>query len=616
METIYSTIRKEVKDFIDNQIEVVPGYYFNQYETIKRCHLYLNNRFEDNSKYVGRDKLFFNIVNHRKDAAARFLNLDTKDIRLMPQHPTHKVATMLLQYELKNWLKKNKFDQLLNQLADELPSFGSVVIEKIGKDPRITDLRRLFLDPTAKDIRSSRFVTVKHYLTISDLRKKVSEGWDSAKIEKIIERHKDKQSEAPVSYEQDGQINQMASSPFIEIYTRFGEVDGKLLNQKGKRIVAFAVVACPLDFTTDKEQIKEEGEILYITPWNKPFPYYDFHYRKTYGRWLGVGVVEDLFDAQTRKNEIANQKRVAGELSWMQIFQTADPTVFSNVLENLLPGAIIKTKQPNSLQRVDMSSNQNLSFFQVEDQTYDNLADRLSFANDLVSGQQIAASTPATNAVIQNNNATSQFLMKRQNVANKMREFILESVLPTAVKDLSQEHVVHYMGDRESLQELDELLLTAYWNDEFKKNVLEGDGLIDAMGLEQQQEVKKQELRALGPERWYKTKEKMYNDVEFEFDIMVDNEQEDVAAIASNTLQFATLISSNQAAMEDPVFALLLSESMERYGIDPGKIEMAMAKRKALPQPEMPGMPGQPQAGPVDPAQLQALNQVNNQVTQ
>ena len=86
-DNIFAQIRKEQWDFMFNWIQIVPGYPFNQYWNIKRCHLYLNSKFEDSSQYNNRDKLFFNIVLPPCEVAMRMLNLDTKDIRLWPLEP-------------------------------------------------------------------------------------------------------------------------------------------------------------------------------------------------------------------------------------------------------------------------------------------------------------------------------------------------------------------------------------------------------------------------------------------------------------------------------------------------------------------------------------------------
>ncbi len=162
MDNIYGTIRGEIDDFMYNSIEVVPGYIFNQYDTIKRAHLYLNSRFLDNTLYQNREKIFYNITKYRRDIAAKFLNIDTKDIRLWELNPKSKWSTFLLEKELQLWMKRNKVGKLLNEIAVEAPSFGSVVLRKTKKGASMVDLRRLFLDPTVETIQKSRFVTVKH----------------------------------------------------------------------------------------------------------------------------------------------------------------------------------------------------------------------------------------------------------------------------------------------------------------------------------------------------------------------------------------------------------------------------------------------------------------------
>ena len=104
-DSIFSRIRQESSDFFDEYISIVPGYSFNQYQTLKRIHLYLNSQFEDGSTYLGRKKLFFNVVVPACEVAAKMLNVDTKDIRLLPQDAKSHFASHLLEKELKQWLK-------------------------------------------------------------------------------------------------------------------------------------------------------------------------------------------------------------------------------------------------------------------------------------------------------------------------------------------------------------------------------------------------------------------------------------------------------------------------------------------------------------------------------
>lgn len=185
--SIFAQIRTEVYDFINNYINIVDGYSFNQYQTIKKCHLYYNSRFISGElDSNGRKKIFFNVVKSPCKVASRFLNFDTKDIRLISNTKDSEMATFLLEKELKNWMKTNKIAITLNKIAELAPVYGSVVLKKTKKGADIVDLRRLILDPTVDTITNSRFVELEHNLTPSQLRAKEKDGWEN--VEEVINK--------------------------------------------------------------------------------------------------------------------------------------------------------------------------------------------------------------------------------------------------------------------------------------------------------------------------------------------------------------------------------------------------------------------------------------------
>ena len=105
LNTIFAQTKSEIDDFINNPIQVVKGYTFDTYDTIKRCHLYRNSQFEDNSLYCGREKIFYNIVNNPCDTETRYYNFDTKDIRLISGDFKSDLASFLITKENKYWFK-------------------------------------------------------------------------------------------------------------------------------------------------------------------------------------------------------------------------------------------------------------------------------------------------------------------------------------------------------------------------------------------------------------------------------------------------------------------------------------------------------------------------------
>lgn len=202
--SIFAQIRLETDDFFNRSISPMPGYSFNQYNTIKRAILYLNSKYEDGTQFLGRDKLFFNVLTPAVEVATKMLNMDTKNIRLWPLNPKSHFSTYLLEKELKLWLKKSEMGQVLNRIAEEAPRYGSIVLEKCEEGAKVVDIRRLIMDPSVECIDDSRFVTTVHYMTPAELR---DTGWDNVDV--AIERFGSTDAQQPFE-DNRGNINQQS----------------------------------------------------------------------------------------------------------------------------------------------------------------------------------------------------------------------------------------------------------------------------------------------------------------------------------------------------------------------------------------------------------------------
>jgi len=574
--TIYAQIRQERDEFMDNTISPVPGYSFNQYETIKRCHLYRNSKFEDGSQYLGRDKLFFNIVNPPCEVATKMLDVDTKNIRLWPLSPKSYFATYLLEKELKEWLKTSEFALILNQIAEEAPIYGSVVLEKTGKGAKVVDIRRLINDPSVDRIENSRFITTVHYMTPSELRET---GWDNVDI--AIERFGNTEA-APSFEDKDGDINQMQSTPYIKVYKRFGEVpEYWLKGGKSEKMVRSLFIVAGVDEQSKNSEGKVTGELgvtLFSSKWTKDYPFKDFHYTKSKGRWLGVGVIEMLFDVQVRVNELKNQKRLSMEVSTIHLFQTKDKQIVRNVLTDLQSGDVLIS--PNGIEPV-VNEERNLSAFKDEEDSYAQQVEKLSFAYEAVRGETPASSTPLGTTQIVTAQAQSVFGFKRQNQTIMLREFFNELVTPQLIRDMSEEHIMRFTGTVQELMKLDQACAELHANDFIKQSILSGKSISpEEVELEKQRAVS--EYRKLGTSRFLKIKRDFYKDAEYEFDYVIDNEQVDPL---NQALNLKDLINGfDPALLQDPRIKLLYFKYAEKLGVNQAEMDIADEEAQQMPQ--------------------------------
>lgn len=587
---IFSQIRQERTDFIFQFIQVVQGYPFNQYLNLKRIHLYINSKFEDATQYNNRDKLFFNIVNYPCEVATKNLNVDTKDIRLQPLNEKSLFATFLLEKELQQWLKNNKFGNVLNQIAEELPKYGSVLLEKTTDGAEIIDLRRLINDQTCESIQKSRFIDVIYYMTPSELMKT---GWDNVDI--AIDRFS--QTNAPDTYEdQRGSLNLIRSTPYIKVIKRYGEVPQGWLDDSEDQTLtkALFIVAGVDNIRTSDDQkviVEEQGVILFRSKWRKEWPFKDFHYNKIKGRWMGMGIVESLYDVQERINEMKNQKRVAMELSSLHILQTADKTFVKNILTDLQSGDVLTMKSP--LEPVE-NEERNLPAFQDEEESYMAHVERISFAYEAASGATPPATTPATTALLANQQATSVFAYKRENFTNILRDFFNDFVGPNLLKDLTPEHIMRFAGSPQDLDKLDDAASDVYANQYVLEKVLNG-GYHDRNDFDVGKQKALDHYKKMGGNRFLKIKEAFYNDgIEFEYDFNVANEQIDPATMIQNTQTIFTALAQNPQLLNDPRVKLLFFKYSEALGINPGELELADTRASQQQRSQQQNNPQQP----------------------
>lgn len=605
-ESIYARIRQESKGFYDSFISPVPGYSFNQYDTVKRCHLYRSSKFEDSTPYLGRDKLFFNVVNPPCEVASKMLNVDTKDIRLWPTNPKSQFSTYLLEKELKLWLKTSEFGALLNQIAEEAPVYGSVVLEKTPTGATLVDIRRLRNDQWADTIERSRFVHVDAYMTPTELR---DSGWDETEVETAIARFG--VSKGPDSWEDSaGDLNMQSATKLVKVTKRYGEVPAYMLDESlkpgtksGDKAVRslFIVAGADEQFKAeDGRPVGEKGCTLYKARWRGAWPFQDFHYTKQKGRWLGVGVIEMLLDVQVRVNELKNQKRLSMEITSLPLFQSPDRNVVRNVLTDLLPGDLITS--PGGITPIANEA-RDLSSYVEEEQSYAAQAEKLTFAYEAVRGETPASSTPLGTTQIVTQQATSVFAFKRENLCLFLRAFFNELVMPQLLKDLTPAHIMRFAGTAAELLAIDRAAAEVEANARIKEAVMER-GIVptpEEVEAFKQQFVEAQ--RKGGESRFIRIKDAFYDDAEFEFDFLIDSEQADPQLLANNLRTVITDLAQNAALLDDPVVALLYGKFAQQIGVSPAEMDGAMQER-AKRQQEMAAQQAQmeqQQVAPMEP---------------
>lgn len=546
------------------------GWSWNHKKTVERIDMYLMGRFEQGQDDdQGRPKYFYNVVKPACDTATKFIDLDTKDVMLLPDEG-HETEVFFMRRDLRDWMRDKKFGTFLNAVALDFPRYGHVV-EKRGKDKSAAkvNIENLRVDPAAPTLAESPFVMEVHAFSWRALSQM---GWDKKAVKELRER----MPEASVVH-------------VYECYYQNEDADGKAW----KRVIL-------ADLFTFKEgrgnktvfhRSSEEnlsmaqeylpGVVLHEDEVDK-LPYRELVWEKVPGRWMGIGFVEYLFDDQVRQNEIVNTEARAMLYTALHIFTTADEQIGRNLFTDLQDGDIIKS--PTGINPV-RTEERNLAAFQTASQRWREQTDRKTFSYDISRGDNMPSGTPLGTTRLLAGMVASYFELKRENFGIFVSEIIGEDALPDFLKTTAKEHTLRYAASDRDVLKLkraiaDGLLRRAILDFVETNNRLPSEQeVLSERARLLEKDLSKRDLFVKMPAGYYQgvTKPKV--------EVVVTGEQVDVQS-RTQTLQTAlTIIGSNPELLKDKVARATFFKMLELQGISPTELELLEEKIEEAPPP-------------------------------
>jgi len=532
---MYKEIQDKINKYKEESINLGYGLDFNQWNTLRKIYFYQNSRHlsGDIDPLTKRTKPFPNISRFRARVVAKMLDFDIKDLRVITDKVFDLLSQLkayLLEKRILKWAKDNGFGFLLNEIVENVANYGSALVLKLPKKlPEVLDLKSVFFDYSVDKIQDAPYVVIEREFYISELHEK---NWDNVK-ELIAEMDADKKDK-------------------ICVYYYFGTFKKGKKYQKGVKIYS------------EKTKNYKDGLLLFEEDLDE-YPLYDFHINKIKGRWLGVGTYEELFHPQIRELINAGLKARALDLASKQVLQTPNAVGLRNISSDVETGDVIVGQfTPIAFE------SRALAQFQNEEQYWDRLADRSTFTFDVVRGEGLPATTPATNATIQTQMATSTFDIQRENLAFQIVNFIKKAILPDIISQARREFLMRFTSSFEDVNKFDEII-TKIKTNEYVSNYIEATGFYPENVSEIEQKIKN-ELKTAGLVRGVKIPAGFFlnlNDV----DIIIDAEARNVPLEANNLNTLILMLAQNPQALDNPMLKSLIYAYAEKIGISPIELE-------------------------------------------
>lgn len=543
-------INKEIEDFKTKNIQVVPGFTFNQYENLLDIYFYYNSKFRTGDiDQDGERKYFYNITKNPCKVYSKAIDFDTKNIRLLTTGGGDPLKTWFMERDLKYWMRDKQFGKILNRIFYELPIFGSVVLKIVDGTPYFVDLRNFVVEQSAESLDDMNYIIEVHNLTVPNFRKVAKQmKWDKAKVDEAIR----------LFYE-------MKDVSHIRVYERYGDVFDEEKGTHSYRRVFFADVGVDEFDNYGNLTATKAGIELSSEEWDG-HPYWEFHAEKMPGRWQGIGVVETLKEPQIAENQRTNLQNKAASHLALLLFQTRDQAFNRNLLTDAQNGEVLSTD--SEITQVGISD-RNLAFFNEQHNLWLSNRDELTFSYDVVQGERLPAGTPLGSAQIASAQTLSYFEQIQENVALDVKEMLYQVIIPRFLKENTTEHTLRLVG-----QDLDQYIAMVK-NDlvlkEIVRLVVSGAPFptnteAEAIGVAIEQSIKQ------GKEKLLTIPKNFYDNIKYDVDIDITGESIDTRVRYATKFALLQAITADPTMTTDPMKRKFLYSMAEDGGVNPGDL--------------------------------------------
>lgn len=487
---------------------------------------------------TGLEKIWVPLTEWTVETYVKNIDLDTKDINIRATKPLAVRWVNIVRQILKNYLKRLGFGELLDDGQRNLSIDGTWVQKSFkGYDPQLqketlktsrVDLLNFWIDPMAKDIQSAYSCIERVLMPQTDIKQYKS--WINTETIKF-------KREINPNEENLGVVSQ-GQTPVIDIYERWGKMPKYLITgretDKNVWIDGMIIVSGLGSGKALCHKILENKKARK--------PYDEVWLKRVPGRWYGRGIAESLFGLQMYVNEIVNSRRLNNLILQNRLFEIRKGSgITPQMLSKLVAGGGIPvTAIGQDIKELPTTDARQSSY--IDEKVIYQMADRTTGAFEISRGETLPASMPATNAVIQNTNAKSSYVLVQEGIGMFLKRLIEKQWLPIIFEVISSEEIVNILGDKE-IREFDEIIIKEKI-EEWIINSLNATGWYpEGFDIDQKREELKTELTKLKKNRFVGFKKSLVDVGEYEIDIYVTNEDFDKGVMIQNLDKMLTVYS-------------------------------------------------------------------------
>lgn len=557
----------DIFSYIQNQenlykqgIKLDGNWMWSLKEHLETSFLYINSQLK-----TGKDdfKPVKNIILPILNLQHRTEDIEVKDVDIYVDDPeAYHLSFLVKKYHDEVFVVENDMETFFDDLNISRIDMGAGLSKQLsGPCPEVVDLQSIaFCDQT--DILSGP-IGIKHFYSPDQLLEMAAVGWGDAANGATATL------EETIMMSESGKREESTTNQTPGRYIEIREVHGNLLRRFADPADTSETYETRIFIVYVYEDTngKPKGTILYTKP-EPESPFKLIKRDKVYGRAVGRGGAEELFDPQVWTTYDMIRKQAMLDAAAITLLKTTDPAVAArNDVKNMENLDIIELTQGTDISSVDTFP-RNLALFTQSMQEWETQARTLGGATDAVLGENPTAGTPfkLQTQVIQQGLGLHEY--RRGQYAKHIEEIYNDWIIPHIEKQVTQGMTFLSELSLEDLQYVMDAVVTNLANAQAVNMVLAGltptQDEIDLFKTLVRSEFKKK-----GSSHFLQILKGEFKNKALRVKVSVKGKSKDLSAKTDGLVNVFRQIIANPAVLHIPAIAKIFNDIIESSGLDP-----------------------------------------------
>lgn len=580
---IYDFVTAEETAYNTLPVMVTENYEWSMPKHLNTTILYKNSQY-----LTGKDddKPFKNIIRPILNLQYRAEGFDLKDIVLYVNDSEKYYMSFLVEKYHEKWAKKNKIDTFIDDLVENYVDFGGSLLKRVkGVRPEVVKLQSIaFCDQT--DLLGGP-MAFRHFFSPSDLLAMASQGWGNeakgatATLEDAIIL-----SEEWKKQRQSSDVKSKTPGKYVEVYEVHGYFPDDWLDKESDQannVNEYSSMA-ELSTNTDHQELKYSPQMHIVMLSKLPGtlvggitlfkgPEKDSIFKlllrdPVYGRALGLGGAEELFEPQVWVNyDVIRMKGMLDQAAKV-IYQTWDATFAArNKTTDLENGEILITEKDAPISQINTQPI-NITVFENAVKDWETHAQQMGAANDAIMGESPASGTPFNLQELVTQEASSLHEYRKGKISTFLAEVYQEWFIPDIIREISQDQ--EFLADLslDELQAVADNLVVVETNKMVKERILSGQEIQPQMVQQFGTQVREQFMKG-GNKRFLKIMNGEMKNAPIDVEIDIAGKQKDLKGMTDKLTNVFKTIIGNPTVLDDPRAAKIFNQILEYSGLSP-----------------------------------------------